>query len=177
VRVPCAIAASCLAACGWDLERMMNQPRCEADEATTLLPGGTCNQVPPDGTIAWRSRAGEPEPGTMTRARLLRGRDRFEVFCAPCHGVLGDGRAEVAENMVLRAPPSLHEPRLRRAPDRHLYEVIGRGFGLMPAYGGVLAGEDRWAVVAYVRVLQVSQDAELAALPAPLREEAGRWLR
>lgn len=165
-----------LGACGWDLERMIDQPRCEADEATPWLPGGTCNQVPPDGTIPW----GEPpdlERGAITRERLARGRDRFEVFCATCHGLLGDGDSEVAENMVLRPPPSLHEPRLVAAPERYLVDVIEQGYGLMPSYAREIAPPDRWAVAAYVRVLQRSQDVPLATLPAAIRQEAASWPR
>jgi hypothetical protein len=87
--------------------------------------------------------------------------------CAVCHGVLGDGDSQVALNMSLRRPPSLHLYRDR--PDGYIFQVISRGFGLMPSYAGSISVHDRWAVVAYVRALQLSQFASVDQLPAELR--------
>jgi len=97
-----------------------------------------------------------PLPSTLELMR--RGRERFEIFCSPCHGVLGDGDGIVARRGFPH-PPSYHEARLRAAPDRHFYEVISNGYGLMYAYGDRIEPRDRWAIVAYIRALQLSQDA------------------
>jgi mono/diheme cytochrome c family protein len=149
----CALAA---AACRGGLERMNDQPRCEQDEATAFLPGGTCNQPTPPGTVAWHAAA--PARPARSRRLIVRGRDRFETFCAPCHGVAGDGRSQVAENMALRPPPSLLIPPVTTFTDERLEQIVAHGYGLMPAYGTALAAEDRWAVVAYLRVLALAQD-------------------
>ncbi len=97
-------------------------------------------------------------------ALLQRGRERFDVYCSPCHSVVGDG-----DGMVVRrgfpAPPSYHIERLRAAPDHHFYDVITHGYGVMYPYGDRVAPDDRWAIVAYIRALQLSQHA--AASDAP----------
>jgi mono/diheme cytochrome c family protein len=98
-------------------------------------------------------------------------------MCAPCHGTLGDGDSITARDMVLRPPPSLLTPLVREYTDQRLYDVISRGYGLMPAYSYQLAPRDRWAVVHYVRVLQHRQEVPLAELSSSEREEALRWLR
>ena len=102
-------------------------------------------------------------PVPATRALLERGRQRFDITCAVCHGQLADGVSLVARNMSLRAPPSL----LARAqqPDGWYFQVMSEGFGLMPSYASVLPVEDRWAIVAYIRALQLSQSARLDQLP------------
>jgi mono/diheme cytochrome c family protein len=167
-----------LAACDWSLNRMGDQPRCDPDEATPYLPDRRCDQAPPAGTVIWhappRQRAARTRP--PDRVGIQRGADRFARFCAPCHGVLGDGRSPVAADMLLRPPPSLHEPRIVAATDEHVRDVIELGFGLMPSYARVLSPDDRWAVIDYVRVLQTSQRVPLDALPADQREAAERAL-
>lgn len=183
-----------LSGCDWSLQRMLQQPRCEQDEATPWLRGGHCNQAPPEGVIPFtattvnalgqkgQSRERNPEADAghatraNTRAQLERGQAHFEVMCGACHGILGDGKSQVAENMLFRPPPSLHEPSIVEKSDEHLLQVISDGFGLMPSYAHALTESDRWAVVAYLRVLQHSQDAELDALPAHIRKEAAPWL-
>jgi mono/diheme cytochrome c family protein len=110
----------------------------------------------PDGKVLTRV------PLPVTRAFLERGRRRFDVSCAVCHGYLGDGDSLVAKNMSLRPPPSL----LARAqqPDGWYFQVMSEGFGLMPSYASALTIEDRWAIVAYIRALQLSQTARAADL-------------
>lgn len=115
-----------------------------------------------DRRLAAESARAIPYP--ITLALLERGRERFDVYCAPCHSVVGDG-----DGMVVRrgfpAPPSYHIDRLRAAPDRHFYDVITQGYGVMYPYGDRVAPEDRWAIVAYIRALQLSQHAAKADLP------------
>jgi mono/diheme cytochrome c family protein len=170
-----ALCVALLAACDWELSRMSDQPRCEPGDVTDWLPDRRCDQEPPAGTVPWRSSVGEAQPRT-TRALIERGADRFARFCSACHGVLGDGRSAVAADMTLRRPPSLHEPRIIAYDDRRLADVIARGYGVMPAYGYVLPPADRWAVTAYVRVLQLSQNVALGDLEDTQRQEATRWL-
>jgi mono/diheme cytochrome c family protein len=100
-------------------------------------------------------------PVPLTTELVARGQDRFNIYCTPCHAKTGLG-----DGMVVRRgykqPPSLHEARLRAQPVGYFYDVITRGFGQMPDYAAQIAPKDRWAIVAYVRALQVSQHANLA---------------
>ena len=173
------------------LQRMVDQTRCEPDGVSQFFRNGSCNQQLPAGAVAFRSEpptpwstgldeAGAPLahiPVRPDRALLAEGRKRFELICATCHGLLGDGQSEVAENMQFRRPPALFEPRIRALPDGQIFRVISEGYGLMPSYARTLPVAQRWAVVAYVRALAISQSTELAALPEKQREEARRWLR
>ena len=107
-----------------------------------------------------------PEP--VTRRVLERGRERFNIFCSVCHGLTGDGNGMV----VLRGfskPPSYHIPRLREAPVGHIFEVITKGYGAMPDLASQIPAEDRWAIIAYLRALQFSQNRTLADVPADAR--------
>jgi len=97
-------------------------------------------------------------PYPMTMALLRRGQERFAIYCTPCHGMLGDGDGMVVRRGFPR-PPSYHIERLREAPDRHIYEVIRDGFGVMYPFADRIEPADRWAIVAYVRALQKSQGA------------------
>lgn len=104
-------------------------------------------------------------PLPVSEALLRRGRERFDIYCAPCHSRLGDG-----DGMVVRrgfpAPPSYHSERLRGAPDSHFYQVITDGYGAMYAYADRITPNDRWAIVAYIRALQLSQHAPTSLLSA-----------
>ena len=104
----------------------------------------------------------------ITSSLLARGRERFDVFCSPCHSIAGDGDGFVARRGFPH-PPSYHTDRLREASDAHLYAVITHGYGAMYSYATRLPPDDRLAVVAYIRALQLSQHAPLAAVPPPQR--------
>ena len=97
-------------------------------------------------------------PLPVTLALLERGQQRFDIYCAPCHGLSGNG-----DGMIVRrgfpAPPSYHTDRLRNAPDSHFYQVISHGYGVMYPYADRIDPHDRWAIVAYIRALQLSQHA------------------
>jgi mono/diheme cytochrome c family protein len=126
--------------------------------ADTLLETGTAN-----GTVATMF----PFPIDVTVMR--RGRQRYDIFCAPCHARTGN-----ADGMIVRRgyrrPPSLHIDRLREAPAGHFFDVITNGFGAMPSYADQITPRDRWATVAYLRALQLSQHATVADVPAALRK-------
>lgn len=97
-------------------------------------------------------------PVPLTESLLQRGRERFDIYCAPCHGRSGDGQGMVVQR-GFPAPPSFHTDKLREAPDSHFYQVITHGYGVMYPYADRVAPADRWAIVAYVRALQLSQHA------------------
>jgi len=106
---------------------------------------------------------GYANPLPITAALLARGQGRFDIYCAPCHSRAGDGDGMIARR-GFPAPPSYHTARLRQAPDSHFYQVITHGYGVMYAYADRVAPRDRWAIVAYIRALQLSQHAPADAL-------------
>ncbi len=108
-------------------------------------------------------------PATVTPQTLARGRERFDIFCSPCHGRTGQGDGMVVLRGY-RRPPSFHQDRLRDAPVGHFFDVITNGFGAMPDYASQVRAEDRWAIIAYVRALQLSEHATLADVP-PLERD------
>jgi cytochrome c553 len=107
-------------------------------------------------------------PFPITREILLRGQERFNIFCAPCHGRTGDGNGVIVHR-GFRRPPSYHQERLRNAPVGHFYDVITHGFGSMYDYADRTTPRDRWAIIAYIRALELSQNATLADVPANKR--------
>ena len=107
-------------------------------------------------------------PFPVTWDVMQRGQDRYDIFCAPCHARTGNGDGMIVRR-GFRAPPSLHVDRLRQAPAGHFFDVISNGFGAMPDYAAQIKAEDRWAIVAYVRALQLSEHATLADVPAAER--------
>jgi Cytochrome C oxidase, cbb3-type, subunit III len=105
---------------------------------------------------------GNVMPFPVTREVLARGQERFNIYCAPCHSELGDGNGMIVQRGY-RRPPSYHIDRLRQAPLGHFYDVITNGFGAMPDYAAQIAPGDRWAIIAYIRALQYSQNAPASA--------------
>lgn len=102
-------------------------------------------------------------PLPITSALLARGRERFNIYCAPCHSTAGDGDGMIARR-GFPAPPSYHTERLRNAPDSHFYQVISNGYGIMYPYADRITPQDRWAIVAYIRALQLSQHTPASML-------------
>lgn len=166
-----AVALLVAAGCTQD---MADQPRYEALEPTSFFDDGAASRHPPVGTIAqgylredehlYRGRvngqlASEfPAALPVTEALLKRGRERFQIFCSPCHDQTGQGRGMVVQR-GFPSPPSFHTDRLREAPVGHFFDVMTNGFGRMYDYSAQLSPEDRWAVAAYIRVLQISRHA------------------
>ncbi len=107
-------------------------------------------------------------PFRIDEGAMARGRERFDIHCAPCHGRTGQGDGMVVRRGY-RRPPTFHQDRLREAPAGHFFDVITNGFGAMPDYAPQIGAEDRWKIVAYVRALQVSEHATLADVPADRR--------
>jgi len=106
-----------------------------------------------------------PNPLPITLQLLARGRERFDIYCAPCHGRAGYGDGMIARR-GFPAPPSYHTAPLRAAPDSHFYQVISNGYGLMYPYADRIEPADRWAIIAYIRALQLSQNTQAAKLDA-----------
>ncbi|HEY8458751.1 MAG TPA: cytochrome c [Blastocatellia bacterium] len=109
-------------------------------------------------------------PFPLTSQVMNRGQERFNIYCSPCHGMLGYGNGMVVQRGFI-APPSYHADRLRQAPIGHFYEVMTNGFGAMPSYADKVAPDDRWAITAYIRALQLSQHAPVSDAPP---EEQGK---
>lgn len=166
---------------------MYDQPRYKPLAKGSHLIGPTSALSPPEGTVARSERAkvetidtgfkdgklATELPFKLTKEVLLRGQDRYRIFCTPCHGGLGDGRGMIVER-GMSPPPSFHTEELREAPIGHLFDVISHGHGAMYSYESRVPTDDRWAISAYVRALQWSRNVDAAGLPeadrAKLRE-------
>ncbi len=107
-------------------------------------------------------------PVEITMQLLQRGQERYNIYCSPCHGKTGDGKGIIVQRGML-PPPSFHEARLLQAPDGHFYDVITNGIRNMPTYRHQIPVPDRWAIVAYLRALQRSQNATGNDIPVDLR--------
>ena len=140
---------------------------------------GRSSRLPVDGTVARgdlrddtyfytgkvNGNLGDTMPYPLTKEVLDRGRDRFNVYCTPCHGRVGDGNGFIPSR-GLRHPPSYHIDRLRKVPLAYFFDVMTNGFGVMQDYSAQIPPRDRWAIAAYVRALQMSQNVNSAELPA-----------
>jgi mono/diheme cytochrome c family protein len=109
-------------------------------------------------------------PFAITKQEILRGQERFNIYCSPCHGRLGDGEGMIVQRGFSH-PPTYHSDRLRQAPVGHFFDVITNGFGAMHSYAARVQPRDRWAIIAYIRALQLSQTASSALVPADKRAE------
>jgi mono/diheme cytochrome c family protein len=157
-------ACGALTACN----NMANQPKRLPYE----LPYGVEAQwpmLPPPNTVARDEHLTQPAPPPVTLALLQRGRQRFDIYCAPCHSRVGDGDGMIVERGFPH-PPSYYSDRLRQAPNQHFYDVISHGYGAMYSYADRVSPTDRWAIVAYIRALQASASAKLADVPANMRQ-------
>jgi hypothetical protein len=159
-------------------QKMADQPRYDPLEPSAFFEDGLSARELVPGTIA-RGRLrddahlheglvnGVPAktfPFPVTLDSLRRGRERFDIYCSPCHSRTGNGDGMIVRRGFSR-PPSFHTQRLRDLPPGHFFRVITRGFGAMPDYRYQVEPHDRWAIIAYIRTLQLSQNAPLAALP------------
>jgi hypothetical protein len=166
---------------------MQDQPKLEAFETSDFFANGVASQAPPSGTVArgllkddahfWfgRNESGQltselPEQVSWNMELLLRGQERFDIYCAPCHDTTGAGRGMIVRR-GFKQPQPLWEDRLVDMPLGYFYDVATNGFGIMPAYRLQVPETDRWAIAAYVRVLQASQGRVLEDLPADLQHE------
>jgi mono/diheme cytochrome c family protein len=175
-----ALALVCFASgCRQD---MQVQPRYNPYDASNFFGDSRSARPPVPGTIARGQlhldellyagkvdgKDAEVFPFEITRADLNRGRERYNIYCSPCHDVTGSGRGLI----VLRGfpqPPSFQIDRLRQAPPGHYFDVMTNGLGVMYSYAARVSPEDRWRIAAYIRALQLSQQATIADVPAAQR--------
>jgi mono/diheme cytochrome c family protein len=171
-----------LSACGMNMHR---QPRAEYQEANPYFANGTTAQQLPEGVVS-RNRgayddavySGQDADGNLladvpfevTQELLERGQGRFNIYCTPCHNYTGDGQGVIVQKGMPQ-PTSFHDQRLRDQNVGYFYFVMTNGFGRMFSYASRITPEDRWAIAAYVRTLQLSQHATLDDVPAELQEE------
>lgn len=158
---------------------MANQPRQNPLSPSDFFQDGRSERPAIENTVARGSLVDDalfvPKdsnafPLPLTRELLERGQDRYNIFCTPCHGLQGDGMGMITLR-GMKHPPSYHQERLRNVPSGYIFDVITNGFGAMNGYSAQLSPHDRWAIVAYVRALQVSRNAHAADLPANLKEK------
>jgi mono/diheme cytochrome c family protein len=173
-RVAGALLLGVLAAAGCRAD-MQDQPRYETNSASHFFDDGRADRplvagVVPHGSFHDDSPFYEGKrdgafvaelPMPLTKPLLARGRERYDIYCSPCHSRVGDGEGMIVKRGY-RRPPSLHIPRLREAQNGYFFDVISHGFGVMPSYAPQIPTADRWAIVAYVRALQLSQYAPLS---------------
>ena len=143
------------------------RPRVPGTVARGHLPGDPALETGKAGTAFV---AAVPVP--IDLPLLKRGEQRYGIYCAPCHGRVGRGDGMIVRRGY-RPPPSFHIDRLRAQPAGYFFDVITAGFGAMPDYAAQVSVPDRWAIVAYVRALQLSQNATMADVPAQRRGELG----
>lgn len=174
------LAMFLLAACSNGME---NQPKYEPLEASNFFEDGMSARPIVANTIARGQLnadsllyAGQVDgalatefPFPVTAEVVARGQERYNIYCTPCHGYAGYGDG-VVTTRGLTPPPSFHDDRLRNAPVGHIFDVITNGFGAMYSYGDRIAPEDRWAIIAYIQALQLSQNATIDDVPADLQD-------
>lgn len=152
---------------GCDPQSMEQQNRYDAYEPSNLWPNGSEAQPLPDGVVEQgdieRAREAK-DPPPVTTSLIERGHQHFDVFCSPCHGLAGYGDGMIVQR-GFPTPPSYHTDRLRAAAAQHFFDVMTNGFGVMYPYRTRVSPRDRWAIVAYIRALQVSQHARVADVP------------
>jgi len=170
------LAVLALAGCRQD---MQDQPRFKPLAESDFYADLRSARPPVDGTVArgqlhedsyfytgkFGNNPGDYMPFPVTGDVLARGRERFNIYCAPCHSRTGDGNGMIVQR-GFRAPPSYHTERLRKAPLGYFFDVMTEGFGAMPEYASQIPARDRWTIVAYIRALQLSQEATMSDVPS-----------
>lgn len=174
------LAACGVAGCDNTMRQdMANQPRVNPLAPSEFFADGRSERPAIENTVARGSiendallvpKDSNAFPLPLTKELLQRGKERYNIFCTPCHGIQGDGQGMVAMR-GMKHPPSYHQERLRAEPNGYLYDVVTNGFGAMYGYSSQISPRDRWAIVAYVRALQLSRNAPVGELPAGLKEK------
>jgi mono/diheme cytochrome c family protein len=175
------VALGATTACRQD---MHNQPKYKPLAATTFFGDGRASRPVIEDTVArghmrlddarYTGKVNGADvdafPFPITRADIRRGQERFNIYCSPCHGRIGDGQGMIVKR-GFRAPPSYHIDRLRNAPVGHFFDVVTNGFGAMPSYASRVAVDDRWRIISYIRALQYTDGATINDVPAESRGE------
>jgi hypothetical protein len=167
----------------WAFPSMEHQPKLRPQSQSAFFADGRADRTPPVHTVArgmlreddhrYRGKdaggafaRGMPSGLTVDLAFMERGRDRYQIYCAPCHGGTGDGNG-ITKRYGMGTTPTYHDPRLRDMPEGEIFNTITNGKNTMLPYADKLAPEDRWAVVAYVRALQRAQQGTVAEVTDP----------
>jgi mono/diheme cytochrome c family protein len=179
------LLALCLLSAGCRQD-MFEEPKYKPLVASNFFTDGRSARPVPPGTLAY----GQPErseavefgttngnfipsiPVQVNEQLLKRGQQRFNIYCSPCHGRLGDGNGMIAKRGFLQ-PANLHSDRVRNAPPGYLFAVIANGYGSMPDYRDQVGVNDRWAIVAYIRALELSRNATVGDVPADEQAKLG----
>jgi mono/diheme cytochrome c family protein len=164
---------------------MNDQPKYKAQAPSQFFTDSSAMRLPVEGTVArgdlraddafyrGKNKDGtllKKNPRPLTMELLYRGRERFNIYCSPCHDRSGSGQGIVVQKGFL-PPPTFHQARLREVEDGHIFDVISHGLRNMPSYRHQIPVADRWAIVAYVRALQLSQNARLQDIPPEMRDK------
>jgi hypothetical protein len=162
---------------------MDSQPKSKAQSESGFFENGMSMRLPVEGTVSQGNLrddiayyTGKDSRGNFIRVSpvivdesiLLKGQERYEIYCSPCHSRIGDGRGIVVEKGMV-PPPSFHIDRIRNMPDGEIYDIISNGIRNMPSYKHQIPVHDRWAIVHYFRALQMSQNVDLLEIPVELR--------
>ncbi len=182
------LVAVCILVSAGCRQDMQNQPKFIPLRSSEFYPDHRSARDPIVGTVPWSKEplnentyffTGKqgtgfgndlPTPLKLDRTFLARGQERYNIYCTPCHSLVGDGDGMIVQRGYKR-PPSFHDQRLRGAPLGYYFDVMSNGLGAMPDYSAQIRPEDRWAIAAYIRALQLSQNAALADVPAAEREK------
>jgi len=163
---------------------MDDQPKYKAQSSSEFFDDGSAMRRPVEGTVARGDLRDDVAyftgkdgfgtfiahmPTAITKASLKRGRERFDIYCAPCHGRVGDGRGIMIQYQYA-PPPSFHNERVRRMSDGEVFDIVTNGVRNMPSYKHQLPVDDRWAIIGYLRALQRSQNATLDDLPEQIQD-------
>ncbi len=165
---------------------MRDQPRYEPYEPSRFFEDGRSERPLVDGVVPAGElqtdehlcagkvdgKLAETLPFALTQKILLRGRERFNIYCSVCHDQIGNGQGVVVQRGYTR-PPTFHSERLRNVPVGHFFDVMTNGFGAMSDYSAQISVADRWAIAGYIRALQLSQNAQTTDVPAGKRELLG----
>jgi hypothetical protein len=179
LRTELLIALALAAAVGGCRQDMHDQPKDRPLRPSAFFPDGRSARPPVADTVARGALPDDPSrasgkkegrylsavPLPLTPTLLQRGRERFDIYCSPCHDRVGTGNGMIVQRGFKR-PPSFHDDRVRSLPDGYLYEVASQGFGVMSGYAAQVPVDDRWAIVAYIRALELSQNARAGDLSA-----------
>lgn len=179
------VAAALLAGGAGCKQKMSYQPRYDPLERSEIFNDRSSARPLPAGTVARGFLRDDPEvflgrkangdyvtefPFPVTEAVMKRGQERFTIYCTMCHGFSGYGDGMIVQR-GFSAPPSFHDPETRDKPVGYYFSVITNGYGAMPGHAHQIPVSDRWAIVAYVRALQLSQNARLEDVPAEHRKD------
>jgi mono/diheme cytochrome c family protein len=152
-----------------DIDPMMRQEKFKPYWANDDYADGRAMRTPPVNTVPRERPLNAMTPPPVTAALVQRGRERFDIHCAVCHGYAGDGDSVVASKMSLRGPPTLVDAKVSAYPVAKIFDVATNGYGYMPKYDAEISVQDRWAIANYIKALQLSQHASVDDVPADKR--------